>query len=61
MELNVKMNIKVPKVPTFIMYEEGDGKVSVGDLSDEQLRQIGEAWTDDLLTRAGEVRMAKTD
>lgn len=58
-ELEVKARVRVPKVPNFILYEQSDGKISVGDLTDEQLAEIGELWTQDLLKRAAEVRAAR--
>lgn len=59
MEITTKVKLRVPKVPNFIMCEVGDGKVSVADLTDEQLSQIGEAWTARLMERAAEVRQSR--
>jgi len=58
MEIEAKLSIKVPKVPNFILYAESDGKVSIGDLTDEQLTEIAEAWKADLLKRAAQIRAA---
>ncbi len=54
------LTVQVPRVPNFILLDSvNDTKISVGMLSDQALRQIGEAFTEDLIARAKEVRENK--
>ena len=56
----------IPKVPTFLIQEvrpvqRQDGfseapKTRIDEFSDDELRFIGEQWTDALITRAHELR-----
>lgn len=66
---SVKIDLVTPKVPNFIFLhgtpktrQEGfkeSPKVSLGELDDETLRQIGDEWTQALLKRAQEQRDQK--
>lgn len=46
----------LPKPPNFIRRVSDDFPVPYGELSDEQIRKVGKAWTDNLLARAAEQR-----
>lgn len=52
--LTVTAEVELPRPPNFMRYQ--GGTIPVGDLSDEDLRRIGEAWTEALLQRAREQR-----
>ena len=62
----IETKLQVPRVPNFIIHETKPGsredgwkdgpKTSIGDLTDEQLREIGEEWTEALIARAAEIR-----
>ena len=56
--LTFEMQLEVPRVPNFIMRPGGPeaGKVALSELSEESLRYIGNAWTDELVARAAEQR-----
>ena len=55
--IKVRAKIEVPRVPNYILYD--GGKFQVGELSDEDPRRIGVAWTEALIERAHEVRKVK--
>ena len=59
--ITVKAEIQIPKVPNFIMYAILEGSVAIGRLTDDELREIGAAWTDALLERAETQRKNWTD
>lgn len=54
--IKVRALIEVPRVPNFIRYDGGGFRV--GELTDEDLRRIGVAWTEALIARAEEQRAA---
>lgn len=41
----------LPRIPDFILLTNGS-KFSIADFTTEQLRQIGEAWTEELIQTA---------
>ncbi|MCK5651768.1 MAG: hypothetical protein KAJ42_10340 [Gemmatimonadetes bacterium] len=48
---------EVPRTPSFIRLRgEEMAAVPIEDLSDEELRKVGELWTEDLVERAQERR-----
>ena len=53
---NMPRTFIVPRVPNFILTPGSSEKVSIGDLSDEQLDAIADAWRDRLRERAHEIR-----
>ena len=55
-ELTVRASVNVPRVPNFLIIDEHH-KLSIGDVPDEDLRRIGEVWTEKLIERAVEVRL----
>jgi len=52
--INVKIDVKIPLVPVFLRYP--DGCISIADITDEGLKEIGKAWTEELLKKANERR-----
>jgi hypothetical protein len=62
----VSRKLSTPRVPNFIMFEQPVGrrsegfkpgdKISIADLTDEQLRAIGAEWTSNLVARAAAIR-----
>lgn len=67
-KLETVVVLKVPMVPNFIQgisHEQPNGvkehNFSVGDLTNEQLRELAAKWTTDLLNRAEEIRTRKAE
>ena len=58
MDIEVHLKIKPPKTPNFIRTGE-DMSVAIGDLADDDLREIGRVWTESLIERAKEMRKNK--
>ena len=62
MAVQVKVNVLPPLVPNFLKIKIGvDGKlpdqlISIADLSDEELKEVGKLWTQELVAKAGRVR-----
>lgn len=52
--IQVQAEVKVPQVPNFLLYPAGS--LSIADVDNEGLRKIGEAWTDNLIARAEQIR-----
>lgn len=52
----VDLSIHIPEVPNFIQLEGGSGKIPLSKFAEAELREIGSAWTDDLVARANEMR-----
>ena len=50
------VKVKTPRVPNFLMFKDIEGKISIADVPDEQLLEIGAAWTDKLLENAAQLR-----
>ena len=53
--------VSVPRVPNFLRVDDSESAFSIGQFSDDELRSIGEAWTEQLIKRAGEIRNAKAN
>lgn len=63
-ELIVRVKIKRPRVPNYILLAPdgaGESKFRVGDLNDGQLRDIADGWRDDLFAVAEQQRQEKED
>lgn len=58
MKFTVYAEIDIPRVPNFLRFANGEGTLSVGDITDASLHQIGVQWTEALLKRAEEIRCA---
>jgi len=59
--IQVQAKARVPRVPNFIMLEDGDTKIRIGDINDAGLKNIGKEWTINLLERAKEQREQDTN
>ena len=53
--ITVQATVEVPRVPNYLIID-ADHKLSIGDVPDDELRRIGEAWTERLIERAAEIR-----
>lgn len=51
--LTVQAAVKIPKVPNFLLYD--GGKLPLDAVSEDELRKVGEAWTERLLDRRREM------
>lgn len=58
MKFTQEIEIDVPQVPNFLRVHGTDRSTPVGSLTDSQLKQIGEEWTQRLIERAQEQRKA---
>lgn len=52
---------ELPKAPNFIRRTSDGLPVPYGDLSDAQIKKVGQAWTSALLDRAKEQRTNRTE
>lgn len=50
---SVKADVCIPRVPNFFILTDGS-KVPISAISDQGLREVGAAWTEDLVARAKE-------
>ncbi len=48
----ILVKVKTPSVPDFVRLAFSDGVIPIQDLSEDELRQIGEAWTQELVAKA---------
>lgn len=53
--LTVTVTVKMPEVPTYF-YTSDNGIMRVEDIADGGLREIGEAWTEELIAQARRLR-----
>ncbi len=53
-----QIKVETPRVPNFLKFKEISGKISIAQLTEPDLRDIGEAWTEKLIQRAAEIRKA---
>ena len=58
--LTVTATVKMPEVPGYF-YMSDNGIMRIEDITDEGLREIGEAWTDELIATAQRIRVALPD
>ncbi len=49
--IDVTAIIKVPKVPNFLVMDNGE-RIPISAIKEEFLREIGEAWTEELIRSA---------
>jgi hypothetical protein len=56
-KVTVKAAVNVPKVPNFLRY--GGGTIDVAHVADEYLRELGAAWTEELIANAQRRRKTK--
>lgn len=50
------IRVKTPRTPILLFLEDGGGKISISRLTEEELRRVGEEWTEKLIQRAAEIR-----
>lgn len=55
-KLSTMVEIRIPRPPNFLHVILGGVSIPISDLTDAQLREVGEAWTDALIKRAQEMR-----
>lgn len=58
-ELPFERTVRQPTVPNFILLGDGEEKISIGDLTREQLELIAHEWGSALLKRAFETGRAR--
>lgn len=58
-KINKEFQLKIPHTPNFIQSFDGEKSlvIAIQDLSDEDLRKIGENWTEELIKKAKERRL----
>lgn len=56
MIFKVHADVQVPRVPNFLLFTNGQQKISIADVTDESLRGLAAEWTENLLARAAELR-----
>lgn len=54
MKIDTKSTIKIPAVPSFLNMENNEGYLPVCAVSESQLRELGNKWTEQLIRRARE-------
>lgn len=52
MTTDATIKVLLPKPPNFLRTAEGSHPLPVSSIPDEQLRKLGEAWTEQLLDHA---------
>jgi hypothetical protein len=55
--ITVRASVDVPKVPNYLIIDS-DHKLSIADVPDDELKYIGQAWTEALIERAAEIRLS---
>ena len=53
--ITTAVTVQVPRVPTFLIIDS-NRKIPIADVVDDELRFIGQAWTEALIERAAELR-----
>lgn len=61
LEFQKTIRIKTPSVPNFIMAEGDVEKLSIADFTPDELRAIGDLWTQSLIERAKEIKNTPTN
>jgi hypothetical protein len=47
-------DVQIPSVPNFLRFGDGEGQMfDIAALTLDQLKQVGAAWTESLIERAG--------
>lgn len=55
-KINVYAEILTPRVPNFLRFADGNGTISIADVTDESLRAMGQEWIEELVRHAIEPR-----
>lgn len=58
--VTVKATVQIPQVPNFLLRGD-DPKMSIADVTDEGLQEIGHQWTRNLIARAQELRLQRKE
>lgn len=56
--MNIKVETVTPKIPDELRIKGTSMKFSIADFSDAELKEVGAAWTKELIERATELRKA---
>lgn len=62
--LTLGVSIQLPTRPKFLRFgteANADGAISIGSLTNKELRAVGRAWTEALIEDAAAVRASKKD
>jgi len=59
LEVDMHTPIHTPSVPNFIQLAKGEGKLPLSQFSESALKEIGNAWTNNLIERAKEMKEFK--
>ncbi len=54
--LVITATVQIPQGPNFLRYADDSGALPLSAFSDDDLRRVGRAMTENLLTRAAEQR-----
>lgn len=60
-EIRPTLRVKTPSVPNFLRTAEGDDAIPVSIVSEEDLREIGAAWTEKLVERGRRAQEGGSD
>lgn len=53
-KIRVQATVEIPKVPNFLRMSDGS-TISVSDIEESGLEEVGKAWTHELIARAREI------
>ena len=56
MKMNLGCEVKIPTRPNYILFSKGENGVPIDTMTDEELREIGTAWIEALISEAREKR-----
>lgn len=57
MKIDMKVDVKVPKVPNFLLAEGTERTFDIADFQDSELREIGKEWVEELVAHAARRRL----
>lgn len=57
----VYAEINLPRLPRRLLFAGGAQRISIADVTDESLRQLGAEWTEALVALANEMRAKPRD
>lgn len=58
--VKTELEIQLPSLPNFLRASNKDATISIEELSDDQLIELGEKWTGELIRKASRRRKQKT-
>lgn len=56
MSIYLQRAVKLPSLPNYLRFEQGEDSIDIADLPDATLQEIGKAWTVALVEMAEERR-----